>query len=266
LGFLKTIKTGETNLKIGLKNNHKNLENHDFKRIIRLKGVVSMDLLQIMKRCGAYWEYKPGGPHVALFVSGFHSTKLYNFSILEQDPIAMDRIGSLLAEKARKQIKEITDFSKVIIIATDTKSRIFGSKFAEKLGSRFAFCFKQGNKQGELLRISSFDPKDDEIIVIFDRIFTYGGSALGAFKVIKKKNSKARFVLRDNKIIVFSLIFRHVIGSSSLNINQQFEVIPLLDDDAYVWSPEECPLCMKGSTFLDLNNPTGKREFQNCIK
>lgn len=216
------------------------------------------EFLEILKQNNAYWKFEKGGLHIALFGSGSHSDKLCDFFRIEENPVAVNEIAKLLAKKIKKEAK-CTDFSEVIIIASDVKSASFGRKLAEELRSKFAFCFKPKGSEGSL-QISDFDL--NKKIIIFDRIFTYGGSVKRALETIKNKNPKAKFVLLDKKIIVASLVFRHVLGQSSLNVDPQFKVITLLKDDAYIWLPEECPLCMKGSRALDLNDPKQKKEFQ----
>jgi len=195
-----------------------------------------MDIEKIYKEAEALLE-----GHFILS-SGNHSNRYLQSAKVLEDP----KRATLLADALAKMIKD-SNIKVDTVCAPALGGILAGYELARSLDVRSIFVER---KEGGMELRRGFEVKKGEKIIICEDIITTGGSAMEAARIIEELGAK---------VVAFaSLANRGFCKREGTNITPKSECklpsdIPLfaLDDFTFsMYTPEECPLCKKGSIAI----------------
>ena len=177
-----------------------------------------------------------------LLASGNHSKRYLQSAKVLEDPKRAELICNALAEMIQKSGIQIDT-----VCAPALGGVLAGYELARSLGVRSIFVEK---KEGGMELRRGFQVKEGENILICEDIITTGGSAMKAALAIE--------ALGANVVAFASLANRGFCKREGSNITPKEECklsskVPFfaLDDFTFeMYTPEECPLCKKGSKAI----------------
>jgi len=174
--------------------------------------------------------------------SGNHSNRYLQSAKVLEDP----KRAAILADALAMMIKE-SNIEVDTVCAPALGGILAGYELARSLNVRSIFVER---KEGGMELRRGFEVKKGEKIIICEDIITTGGSAMEAATIIKELGAE---------VVAFaSLANRGFCKRAGTNIIPKSECkLPLdtplfaLDDFTFeMYTPEECPLCKKGSIAI----------------
>lgn len=190
-----------------------------------------MDCFRAM---GALWIHD-GNPEKlhALLTSGNHSDGYFNGSFIIQNPFALQQVCSDLVERYREEINLVSTQGVITVVGSAMGAVTIAYEMARQLGYYTAFTEPTPDKERMILK--RFDIEDNEIVLVVEDVITTGGTTLKTISSLEKVGAQI--------LPVIPVIFNRS-GKEKLDGR---EIIALIDQPLSVWTPEDCPLCEKGS-------------------
>ena len=168
--------------------------------------------------------------------SGLHSDTYLQCAILQQYPDKNERICSVLAE----QVKELRP---TLVVGAAVGGIISCYELAKQLNCR---CIFAERVNGSLTFRRNFRVKDNDRIVVIEDVITTGKTTKELIELIGKDGQKP-------------LAICSIVNRNKDKATFSHPVFSVLDVDAHVWSPDECPLCDAG---MELTQP-GSRHLHS---
>lgn len=214
--------------------------------IEKARGIMNIsDMLEvsnILMTCNAYWTYRglPNEPH-ALLTNGKHSDSYFNVNEVTKYPNFRETLAEMIA--ARLDIVGIKDID--IVISSTYAATSIGQAVADNLDAIFVFTEKNLKYQ---LWSGRFEiPSGGARMLQVEELITTLETTKKVKAAVLDANPDIEFVKINGKIVVATIIHR----PSQLPIEyDSYIVIPLYEGEVHNWTPEECPLCKKGSEVL----------------
>ena len=222
-------------------------------------------ILEKLKSIGVIWKHSgnPTEQH-ALLASGKHSDGFINLSILSTHPRVMKEMTTELAHKLDVALESYSSQGQRLSPLVDPKGKwIIGSamgaitiaaQIAELTNLRAAYTEKTEDGKMSFDRFVS-EIGDIEHIFVVEDVMTTGSTTRKTLQALldadpdllmKVKNHLGVLINRSGKSeIRFDSDYE---GELSWSI--QMPIISVADVNFNVWTPEECPLCKKGSKVL----------------
>lgn len=210
------------------------------REILTLKTGSPEELLEL---CGASWTYQGlgGEPH-ALLASGRHSDCYINLSLVLQFP----NLCKILAGQLVQKLKKIPTIEPIdAVVSPSSAALTLGQEIAGQLNAMFVFTEK---KDGEQIWTGRFDlPKRARVLQV-DESITALTSARKSKKAVLNSNPEVNFIKINGKTVVATIVHR---PNQLSIIYPDYQVISLMKTEIKSWSPEECPICKRGSLALE---------------
>jgi len=178
------------------------------------------ELFEVLDRLGARLQ-----GHF-LLSSGNHSDTYLQCARLYEWPDEAARLSEALAAKLRDQ-----GYVPATVVGPALGAILVAYELSRALGVRNLFA--ERGPEGQLGLRRSFSVEPGEKIVVVEDVVTTGKSAKETLELLRS--------LGAEPIAVASIIDR---SGGSADFGLPF--VPLLQVEANLWSPEECPLCKKG--------------------
>jgi len=197
----------------------------------------------ILAWCDAMWTYRgfDGEPH-ALLTSGNHSDGYINLNAVLQFP----NLCAALAKDLTEALEEhgITTGNVDAVVSSSFAALTLGQAMARQLKAMFVFTEKKDKEQKWTGRFEL--PKGTRILQVEELITTLG-TTRKVREAVLNSNSQVEFIKLDGKIVVATVFYR---PDDLARTEPDYQIIPLIQKEIHNWSPEECPLCKKGSLAL----------------
>jgi hypothetical protein len=187
------------------------------------------DWLHRFRQEGAIWEYREGRPHASYEMDAKHAGFYMNTDIIVSQPrLVNDICEGFTAACVEKKVKPNWVISYAANICSGL---ILATKMAEKLDASFGYV--------DLNRsLCCFDPANGQSILIVTNDIHSGGSLGRTIKLIEQRGGKILPI-----VLTLANFHRHPQC-------HDLEIISLFAHDVAAWTPEECPLCKRGSPPL----------------
>lgn len=201
------------------------------------------EILRLLGIANAHWYFDYAGdptrPH-ALLTSGKHSDGYINCSEFFEYP----RMEDLMAAQLAKQLLDAgIAFGGVDWVLSSPMAAItFGTKVAAHLGARFAFT-EEKDKMKQLMR---FGIKPGETVLQVEELITEATTLRAQHEALRQATDGGA------KLIPFVGIFFNRSGEKAFGSQQYVAVV---DQPMPRWTPDECPLCQKGSEAIPPKKP-----------
>lgn len=183
---------------------------------------------------GAFWKHdgNPLRPH-ALLTSGNHSDGFFNGSKVIMDPI--------LLENACKDV--LVGFSCPAegfawVIGSANGATTIPHEIAKRLGAKTGFTEKVETVHGKEMHLKRFNVKEGDLVLPVEDVLTTGGTTLKTIRAIEERKAKV-----FHKFIV-------LMNRSGMTHLEGREIVALIDESMFIWTPGECPLCKLGSVAV----------------
>ncbi|WP_457607422.1 orotate phosphoribosyltransferase [Nitratifractor sp.] len=195
-----------------------------------------MDVETIYKEAGALLE-----GHFILS-SGNHSNRYLQSAKVLEDPRRAEKLATELAKQIDQSGLEVDT-----VCAPALGGVLAGYELARALGVRSIFVERKG---GEMELRRGFEVLPGEKVLICEDIITTGGSAMEAAQVIKSLGGE---------VVGFAALanrgFCRRVGTEGeprpeCKLPSDKPFFALADFEFAMYSPEECPMCKKGSTAI----------------
>ena len=129
------------------------------------------------------------------------------------------------------------------VISSSYAALPIGMEFARQLGGIFVFTEKEEREQ---VWTGRFELPDEAILLQVEDLITTMGTVEKVQKAVKAVNPKVRFVRKNGKDVVMTVVHRPEV----LTVYLDYQVVSLVEQEVHSWEPSECPLCKKGSEAL----------------
>jgi orotate phosphoribosyltransferase len=183
---------------------------------------MSDPVLAIFEATGAYLR-----GHFRL-TSGLHSPEYLQCAKVLQHPTHAFDFGVALG----REFGKLTGGQKIdAVVSPAMGGLIIGHEVARAVGARFVFTERDASGKMTLRR--GFEIEPGETTVVVEDVITTGGSSREVIEILEDRGAK---VLAAGSIIDRSG------GQADLGVKR----IALATLQVTAWSPENCPLCLKG--------------------
>jgi orotate phosphoribosyltransferase len=216
--------------------------------LIEARKILSINQFKSMRglieKCNALWVYqgKPGEPH-ALLASGKHSNAYFNVN----EATKYTNLNLIFAYNLFRLLhKQGIDKSEVDVVVSSSQAAVtFGEIVSLIMNSMFVYTEKDIN--GKQKWTGRFTIPEGANILQVEELITTIQTTVQVRDAVLSANPKINFVKIKGKNVVGTIVHR----PDDLSIEYpEFEVIPLIPQEVHNWSPDECPLCKKGSIAL----------------
>ena len=185
---------------------------------------MDVDWEQTFVEADAIWSYREGGPHALYELSGRHSDFYFNTNSIVSRPPLLKRAVIELTRRLR-----VAGMPPAWIVTYPPFGLPVGFAMAEALASRFAYVHSLDRAE-----LYFPIPAAASVLLVADDLYS-GGSV-----------RKVLAVLRQLEVSVLPsiVVLANFSGSSTFD---GMPVVSLYERSIPLWSPGECPLCLKGS-------------------
>jgi orotate phosphoribosyltransferase len=177
---------------------------------------------------GLIWRYTGQGPHAAFSLTDSHSDFYFNSDWLASNPPLLREVCEEIFAKAKEQIVTKPDW----VITCPPHSLNIGFCLAELFDTKFGYI--KSLQEPEI----HFDLKANEYVLLCADDLISGSSLLKIFDALAPKDVKPL-----NPLMVIA-------NWKSTATFKGFDVVSLIDENANIWKPTECPLCAAGSPAI----------------
>jgi len=183
-------------------------------------------------RYGAFWKHdgNPERPHAEL-TSGKHSNGFFNGGVLT---FAHPHVGTLMCGDLAEEVRGIRGIRHPdAIFGTEVGSIPIAHIIASVLMVPWGYVTKSGEIDAR------FAFEEGATILVVDDVFTTGGTTSETIRILENHGAVVLPVLP-------------VLCNRSLD-TEHFEgrrIAPLIREPMQVWTPDECPLCKRGSEAI----------------
>lgn len=193
------------------------------------------DWIDQFTKLGALWihDENPKRPH-ALLISGNHSDGFFNASkVIERPLVLAEACSDLLANMKPSSFGAIN-----MVFGSALGAISIAYEIARQLGIRTGFTEPvviDGKKRMVLKR---FDIESDASVLVVEDVLTTGDTTRKTISVLQEKG-----------VYIFPIILVLVNRSGKSHLNER-DINSLIYHPMPIWSPDECPLCKKGSKIV----------------
>lgn len=187
-----------------------------------IRGQRSEDILEMFTRSGALLE-----GHF-LLTSGNHSNQYFQCAKVLQYPEYAEKLCGIIADHFKD--KKID-----IVIAPAIGGIVVGQEVARQLGVRSIFAER---KDGAMQLRRGFEITAGERVLVCEDVVTTGGSVIEVIEIVKQHGGELAGV---------GYIVDRSGGEVRFPVANASDQIACYTTQAVKYSPDECPLCKKGT-------------------
>ncbi len=190
------------------------------------------DWIDRFTELGALWihDENPKRPH-ALLTSGNHSNGFFNASKVIELPRVLEEACTKLIHTM-----EPSSFAAIdIVIGSALGAVSMAHEIGRQLSIRAGFTEPIVIDEMKRMVLKRFDVESETHILVVEDVVTTGGTT-----------RKTISVLQEQGAYIFPIILVLVNRSGKSHLDGR-DIHPLIHHPMPMWSPDECPLCEKGS-------------------
>lgn len=193
--------------------------------------------MEKFKETGALWIHddNPKRPH-ALLTSGNHSNGFFNGSLVIKYPI-------LLSDAVQDLLSKLKEYKPNQVIGSAFGAITIAHEMAKNFSCQFGFTEPVTEDGEKKMALKRFSVEGQKVLLVED-VMTTGGTTIKTAMAVKEG---------EGEVVPVVGVLVNRSGREYLDCGEgigKLKIVALIDRSMPMWTPEECPLCQRGSEAI----------------